>query len=91
MDLVSRPLYEPCPHLRVLVRCIVIDNQVNIQIRRYAFVQPAQESEKLLVTMPGPALCKDRSRGDVQCGEQSRRPIANVVMRHAFGIAHAHR
>ena len=91
MDLISRSLCQPCSHPGVFVSCVVIDNQVDIQIRRDAVIQTAQEREKLLMAVPRFALCKHCARRDIQCGEQSRCSIANVIVRHAFGITQTHR
>ena len=53
MDLITRPLCQPRPNFWVLVSCVVIENQMDIQISWDTVIQAAQKREKLLMPVPG--------------------------------------
>ncbi len=69
----------------MFVRCVVINNEMDVRPRRDTVVQPSQKPEELLMPVSRPALCKDCARDYVQCGKQSGCSVANVIMRHTFG------
>ena len=87
----ARPRSQPLPDLGVLVRRIVVQHEVDVQLRRHLPVDQPQERQELLVTVPLPALPEHLSSGDVQGGEQRRRAVPDVVVGVAFGVAEAHR
>ena len=91
MNLVPRPLRQPGTHLRVLVRCIIVDDKVNVQLRRNAFIETAQKSEKFLVTVARLAFAEYNASRDIQSGKQGRSPVAHIIMSHAFEIPEPHR
>lgn len=53
MNLVSRPLRQPGAHFGMFVRCVIVDDQVDVQFRRDAVVESAQKCEKLLMPCRG--------------------------------------
>jgi hypothetical protein len=82
---------EPAPDLEVLVRCVVVDDEMEVERLRYRRLNVAQELQELLVTMPTPALGEHATRGDVERGEQCRGPVADVVVRDSFDVAESQR
>ena len=82
---------QPPLDLGVLVRRVVVQDQVDVQLRRHLPVDQAQERQELLVAVPLPAQSEHLSGGDVQGGEQRRRAVPDVVVGVAFGVAEAHR
>jgi dihydroxyacetone kinase len=75
----------------MLVRPVVINDEMHIEPRRDAGIDLLQEPEKLLVPMARLALGNDLAVGDVECREQGRRAVAFIIMREAISIAEAHR
>jgi hypothetical protein len=49
----TRPLRQPGLELGVLVRAVVIDDVVQLQIPGHLLVNAAQKAEELLIAMPG--------------------------------------
>ena len=76
MQVEARPRSQPLPDLGVLVRRIVVQHEVDVQLRRHLPVDQPQERQELLVTVPLPALPEHLSSGDVQggrcCGSRRR-------------------
>src|SRR5947207_15812324 len=52
VHVIARMYREPGADFRVLVRGVVIDDQVQLELRRHAGVEMAQEREELLMAMP---------------------------------------
>jgi len=75
----------------MLVRGIVIDDQMNLEILGHRGLDVAQELQKLLVAMPALALGEDLPRRDVQRREQRGRPVSEVVVRDPLDIAQVER
>jgi len=40
---------KPCPHLGVLMCCVVIDDQVDVPFSRHGVVDAYEETQKLLI------------------------------------------
>jgi hypothetical protein len=57
---------QPGPHFGVLVRGIVIHDEVDLEFFWDSGVQPAQEREKLLVAVAGLAFGEDSAGGDIE-------------------------
>ena len=85
------PRRQPLLDLGVLVRRVVVQYQVDVQLRRHLPVDQAQERQELLVAVPLPALADHPAGGDVQGGKQCRRAVPDVVVGVAFDVAQAHR
>ncbi len=82
--MVARSRRQPSPDLGVLVRGVVVDDEVDVQVLRDIGIDMAQEREELLVAMALLALGEDGSGGDVQGREQGRGSMSHVVVGHPF-------
>jgi hypothetical protein len=63
---------------------------MNVEFIGHVGFDVPKEGEELLMSMPGLALADDGARSDIQSGEQCCRPVAEIIMRHAFDIAETH-
>ena len=59
MNLVARPLGQPGTHFGMFVRRVIVDDQVDVQLRRDAIVEVAQKGKKFLVSMSWFAFGED--------------------------------
>ena len=75
-------LREPPLHVRMLVGGVVVDHQMQIEIRRGPLVDHGQKPDEFLVTMTGRAVADDRAVQHVEGGEQSGSAVPLVVVRH---------
>lgn len=64
----------------MLVRCIVIDNQMQSHIRRCHLVQMLEKPQKLVIAVPRQALAYDLAARHIQRRKQGGCPMALVVM-----------
>jgi len=64
----------------MLVGGVIVNDQVDVQFRRDAVVEAAQKREKLLMPVSRFAFGENGAGGDIQRGEQSSRPMADVVV-----------
>jgi len=87
----ARPPCQPGTHFGVLVRAVVVADQVNIEVFRNVGLDMAKEGKKLLVPVPLLALGEDAAVGHIKRRKQCRRSVADVVMGDAFDIPQAHR
>src|SRR5260370_210471 len=67
---------EPRLNLGVLVRGVIVGNQMHIKPLGCVAIDHAQKFEPFLMAMSLHALANDAARGDVEGGKQCRRPIA---------------
>ncbi len=58
---------------------VVVQNEVDDQIRRNGLIDLTQERQKLLVAVPGLAGCQHRTVEHVERGKQGGRAMADVV------------
>jgi len=65
-------LRQPSAHGRVLVRAVVIENEVDLEPVADLAIEMPQEAEELLMPVSGLVLGDDRPRGHVE-----RRKLAN--------------
>ncbi len=91
MNVISRSPCEPSADLGMLVRRLVVHDEVNIEVLRHALVQPPKEAEKLLMAMASFAFREDDPCRDVQGGEQGCRAMTDVIVRDALDISQPHR
>ena len=75
VDVVTPPIPEPGSHFRMLVGGVVIDDEMHVEVRRHIRIDMLEEGEELLVTMLSPALGQHLTIGNVESGEQRRRPV----------------
>ena len=85
--MVAGPVGEPALDAGVLVGGMVVDDEVDIEVRRHVGVNVFQEAQKLLVAMTRPALGEDLAGGDIQGGEEGGGAVADVAVRDAFDVA----
>ena len=71
----------------MLVRRIVVGDEVHIKVLRRLAVDPAQEFEPLLVPMARHALTDHGAGGHVEGGEQGGGAMALVIVRHGATAA----
>src|SRR5712672_1417672 len=76
---------EPRLDFRVLVRGVIVGDQVHIKSQRRVAIDHAQKFEPFLVAMSLHALADDAAGGDIESSKQCRRPIAFVIVGHGPG------
>lgn len=84
------PPYPPA-HGGVLVRRVIVQDQMQIESGGRLRIDLLEEPEKLLVAMARHAVADDRSIEHAQCREECRRAVAFVVVRHCATAALFHR
>lgn len=82
---------KPASDLRMLVRGVVVDDQMDLEFVGHGGLDVAQELQELLVAMPALALGEDLALSDVQRREQRGRPVSDVVVRDPLDIAQPER
>ena len=87
VDVEAWPLRQPGAEFGVLESAIVVDDQVHVELGGNFLVDPPQETQELLVTVPGFALGDHRTSGHVQSGKQGGGAVANVVVGHTLDVA----
>ncbi len=80
-------LLQPSFHLRVLVRGVVVEDDVKIEVRSGPLLHLPHEAEELLVPVPGHAFVDHLPGGHIPRREQRRRPVPLVVVRHGTATA----
>lgn len=78
---------EPPVHLRMLVRSVVVDNQVKIFLRRRDLINHAQELEPFLMAMPVIAHADHRAVKGIHGGEQRGSAVPFVIVGHGAATA----
>ena len=82
---------QPGLDFRVLVRCVIIDNEMKIKIRRCFRIDLFEELDPLLMPMSCHALSKDFSLRHLDGGEQCRGSVSLVVVGHRPATTGNHR
>ena len=90
MYVIARSRSEPRAHLGLLVRGVVVDDQMDVQLGWHAVIDMTEKGQEFLMPMARLALRDHFSRGDVERGKQSGRAMALIVMRDTLDIAQAH-
>ena len=83
VDSVAGMSGEPGSDRRVLVRGVVVQNQMHVKFRWHIFVNVLEKLNELRVSVTRQALFDDLPTQCVQCGEERGRSVANVVVRLA--------
>ena len=78
---------EPAPHLGTLVGTQVVQDQVQRLVARCRALQPPEELHEFLTPVTAAAFTDHDAVEHAQRGIQRGRPVADVVMRLAFGDA----
>src|SRR5229473_1947306 len=73
---------QPGLDLGMLVRSAVVDDQVEFPAGRGLAVDLVEETDEFLMPMAGHALADDLAVEHIEGGEQCRRTVALVVVRH---------
>lgn len=82
VEMDPRMLLEPRLHLRMLVRGVVVEDDVKIELPVRRLLHIVEEAQKLLMPMPGQALVDHLTAGHVQRGKECRRPMPLIIVRH---------
>jgi len=72
---------EPAFDRRCLVRSIVVEDEVEVELRRRGLVDPAQEADELDRAVLEHALADDLAAQDIERGEQCGGPVALRIRR----------
>ena len=91
MKLIPRVTFEPSLHRRRLVRRIVVEDEVNIEIGWHRLVDLLEESSELKASVALVAFPQDLPRRHVEGREERRRPVSKVVVGLAFWLTRSHR
>ena len=83
----ARMFCQPRLDLGMLVGGVVVGDQMQVELLGRLGVDTAQEFQPFLMAVPLHAVADDLAGGDVERGEQCRRAVALVVMRHGAGSA----
>jgi hypothetical protein len=78
---------EPSLHLGRLVRTVVVEDEMHVEVLFHAPVDALQEADELGRAMSRQALADHFAALHVERGEQRRRAVALVVVRHRRGAA----
>jgi hypothetical protein len=81
MDAVARMGCEPLFDVSVLMRRVVVHDQMNIELSRNGAIDMLQEFDELFMSVTGQAALDDFPRERVEGGEQRRGPVSSVVVR----------
>ena len=87
----ARVASEPFQDFGMLVRGVVVDDDVDGQLRRHSGVDEVQEADELLMAMTLHALADDFAFEHVEGSEQGRGAMTFVVMSHGDGPPLLHR
>lgn len=82
MDMEPWVPLDPGLYPRMFVGPVVIDDQVQIHFRRSLRINRFEESDKLLVPMPGHAITNHSSIKRYHRSKQRRRAVPFVIVRH---------
>src|SRR3990172_46532 len=83
VQLKASMLGQPALHLRMVVRAVVVQDQVDVQLRRNALIDLAQELAELDIAVTRIAGADHRPFERVQGGKQGRGAVALVVVCHS--------
>src|SRR5262245_5275301 len=80
VDVPARPLGQPTADQRRLVRGVVVDDEMNIQIARHVRLDLVEEFAELGGAMARKASADDPACGNVERGEQRGCAVAGIVV-----------
>ena len=86
----ARTLREPTPDRRRLVGCVVIHHEMDIEMLGDLLVDRVQELLELERSMASMTFADHFSGRDVECSEQGRCSVPNIVVGLAFRIPRSH-
>ena len=79
--------FEPSPNIGMLVGGVVVDDGVDRLASGNLLLDDIEEANKLLMAMALHGAADHRAVEDVHRGEQRRRPVPHIVVRHGSGAA----
>src|SRR3974390_2801133 len=82
---------EPALYRGSFVGGIIVDDEMQVEMRWRALVDGLEEAEKLAMAVAGHTFADDGAVEHVECCEQGSGAIALVVMRHRPAAALLHR
>ena len=82
MKMEARVPTEPGLDARMLMRAIIVDDQMKLHSGRSLGINLLQKSNELLMPMPWHAVSYDSSIKHAECGEQGGGSVSFVVMSH---------
>jgi len=77
-----RMALKPRRHSGMLVRPVIVDDQMKSQLLRGLCVDLLEETDELLMTMSGHTIPDHSAVQHAQRGKQSRRPISLIIVGH---------
>ena len=86
MEMVAGPGGEPALDAGVLVGAVVVDHEVDIEVRGHVGIDVPEEAQEFLAAARL-ALGEDLAGGDVQGGEEGGGAVAGVAVCHALDVA----
>lgn len=88
---ISRMPQEPIPHLFGLVRAVVVQHEMHLQIGGHASVDLSQKVDELAASVSAFDLADHPAGSDIQGTEQIGRAVSLVVAGPGVGQARSHR
>ena len=87
VQLETRMALEPTLHGRCLVCGVVVEDQVEVEMRERLSVDLLQERQELFGAMARQAFPDDLAGRHIECREQRRGPVTLIVVCHGAGTA----
>ncbi len=87
----TRSFGQPFPDQRRLVRCIVIHDEMDVELARHSGLDLVQELAELCGTVPSVALANNPSGRNVEGGEQRCGAVPFAVMASSSRLTGTHR
>ncbi len=91
VHVVSGPRRQPTLDGRMLVRGVVVHDEVNVQLDRHTGIDSLEKAQILLMAMTFFAGRQNLAGCDVQGGKEGRGAVAHVIVGDSFHVADAHR
>lgn len=91
MEMPVRPARQPGFHARMLVRAVVVHDEMNIHACRDLGLDPAQEGQELLMPVTRLAVGEYVAAEDIEGRKERSRAMALVVVRDSLGITQPQR
>lgn len=88
--MIAHPPLKPTTNQCCFVGAIIIQHQMNVEIRRNSAVYLLQEVEKLDRSVPAVALADYAASGNVECRKQARNGVSFVIVGAKFQLSSAH-
>ena len=85
MAVEARVAEKPLPDPGRLVRAVVVEDQMNVELRRDELSDVPQEADEIDGAVAALDLADDPAGGDIQRREQRRRAIASIVVGARLG------